>query len=286
MTIISQLTKADKFNGSEKQLADYILKNKEAVLNQSIQSLATATFSSTSTIVRLCRKIGLKGYKDFKIKLSAELQQHYNDISAVNPDFPFTEDDSNKEIAQKLLELMQSSLKQTSELLTNDLLEHAVRDIFQSQKLGIFAYGDTYISALSFQNKLMKINLNANLPSLTEESKFMAANYTKNDCAILISYSSQSKNTYQLAQILRLNGVKIITITSDKASKIAKLSDIVLPVANTESNTVKISPFASQVGIEYVLNTLYSCLFVANYDENQRHRLASEKLFADSRFSE
>jgi len=286
VTIISQLTKADKFNGSEKQLADYILKNKEAVLNQSIQSLATATFSSTSTIVRLCRKIGLKGYKDFKIKLSAELQQHYNDISAVNPDFPFTEDDSNKEIAQKLLELMQSSLKQTSELLTNDLLEHAVRDIFQSQKLGIFAYGDTYISALSFQNKLMKINLNANLPSLTEESKFMAANYTKNDCAILISYSGQSKNTYQLAQILRLNGVKIITITSDKASKIAKLSDIVLPVASTESNTVKISPFASQVGIEYVLNTLYSCLFVANYDENQRHRLVSEKLFADSRFSE
>ncbi|WP_338232412.1 MurR/RpiR family transcriptional regulator [Companilactobacillus muriivasis] len=286
MTIIYQLTKADKFNGSEKQLADYILKNKESVINQSIQSLATATFSSTSTIVRLCRKIGLKGYKDFKIKLSAELQQHYNDISAVNPDFPFTEDDSNKEIAQKLLELMQTSLKQTSELLTNDLLEHAVRDIFQSRKLGIFAYGDTYISALSFQNKLMKINLNANLPSLTEESKFMAANYTKNDCAILISYSGQSKNTYQLAQILRLNGVKIITITSDKTSKIAKLSDIVLPVANTESNTVKISPFASQVGIEYVLNTLYSCLFVANYDENQRHRLASEKLFADSRFSE
>lgn len=286
MTIISQLTKAEKFNGSEKQLADYILKNKESVINQSIQSLATATFSSTSTIVRLCRKIGLKGYKDFKIKLSAELQQHYNDISAVNPDFPFTEDDSNKEIAQKLLELMQTSLKQTSELLTNDLLEHAVRVIFQSRKLGIFAYGDTYISALSFQNKLMKINLNANLPSLTEESKFMAANYTKNDCAILISYSGQSKNTYQLAQILRLNGVKIIAITSDKDSKIAKLSDIVLPVTNTESKTVKISPFASQVGIEYVLNTLYSCLFVANYDENQSHRLASEKLFADSRFSE
>ena len=286
MTIISQLTKADKFNGSEKQLADYILKNKESVINQSIQSLATSTFSSTSTIVRLCRKIGLKGYKDFKIKLSAELQQHYNDISAVNPDFPFTEDDSNKEIAQKLLELMQTSLKQTSELLTNDLLEHAVRVIFQSRKLGIFAYGDTYISALSFQNKLMKINLNANLPSLTEESKFMAANYTKNDCAILISYSGQSKNTYQLAQILRLNGVKIIAITSDKDSKIAKLSDIVLPVTNTESKTVKISPFASQVGIEYVLNTLYSCLFVANYDENQSHRLASEKLFADSRFTE
>ena len=67
---------------------------------------------------------------------------------------------------------------------------------------------------------------------------------------------------------------------------VSKSSLLHLTVTNTESKTVKISPFASQVGIEYVLNTLYSCLFVANYDENQSHRLASEKLFADSRFTE
>jgi Transcriptional regulators len=286
MTIINQLTQGHNFNGSEKQIANYILKNQEHVINQSIQELASATFSSTSTIVRLCRKIGLKGYKDFKIKLATELQQHYNDISTINPDFPFTEDDSNKEIAQKLLDVMQNSLLQTSQLLTNNLLEHAVRDIFQSHKLGVFAYGDTYISALSFQNKLMKINLPCNLPSLTDESKFMAANYTSKDCAILISYSGRSKSTYQIAQILRLNGCKIITLTSDENSEIAKISDLILPIANNESQNVKISPFASQVAIEYVLNTLYSCLFVANYDTNQRHRISSEKLFENSRFND
>lgn len=285
MTIIKQLISADNFNGSEKEIAQYILQHKESVLNQSIQKLATETFTSTSTIVRLCRKIGLKGYKDFKIALSAELQRSYNDISTVDPDFPFTEDDSNKEIAQKLLDVMKNSLTQTSELLTNDLLEKAVRYIFESNKLGLFAYGDTYVPALSFQNKLMKINLMPTLPILFGEDNFLATNFQKNDCAILISYSGRSKNTYQIARILRLNGCKIITITANKNSEIAKLSDLILPVANSESSIVKISPFASQVAIEYVLNTLYSCLFVANYDDNQRHRLASEKLFSDSRFT-
>lgn len=282
MTIIQQLQAATNFNGSEKQLADYILKQKETVLNMSIQDLATANFSSTSTIVRLCRKIGLKGYKDFKIQLSAELQRHYNDISQVDPDVPFTEDDSNKEISQKILDVMQDSLTLTSNLLTNELLEQSVREIFAAQKLGLFAYGDTYVSALSFQNKLMKINLNATLPVLSDENKFLASNFTKDDCAILISYSGRSKNTYQIARILRLNGCKIITLTSDKNSE----SDLILPLANSESDTKKISPFASQIAIEYVLNTLYSCLFVANYDNNQRRRLASEKLFADSRFTD
>jgi Transcriptional regulators len=285
MTIIAQLQEKNHFNGSEKAIADFILSNKEAVLEMSIQDLATRTFSSTSTIVRLCRKIGLKGYKDFKIQFSAQLQKHYDDISTVDPDFPFTDDDSNKEIAQKLLDVMQDALKQTSDLLTNELLEQAVRMISKSNKLGIFAYGDTYVSALSFQNKLMKINIDATLPVLFGENKFLATNFTKQDCAILISYSGRSKDTYQIAKILRLNGCKIITLTSDKNSEIAKLSDLTLPIINLESEAMKISPFASQVAIEYVLNTLYSCLFVSNYDNNQRHRMAAEKLFSDSRFS-
>lgn len=284
MTIIQQLTQAKDFNGSEKELATYILKHKEAILNFSIQELATKTFTSTSTIVRLCRKIGLKGYKDFKIQLATQLQRHYEDISKVDPDLPFTEDDSNKEIAQKMLELMKNSLSATSNLLTNDLLEHSVRLITQANKLGIFAYGDTYVSALSFQNKLMKLNYNACLPNLSDESRFLAANFTKKDCAILISYSGKSKPTYQLAKILKINRCPIITLTSDNNSEIAKLSDLILPLANTESETIKISPFASQVAIEYVLNSLYSCLFVADYDQNQRHRIACEQLFADSRF--
>ncbi|MCL1563630.1 SIS domain-containing protein, partial [Parasaccharibacter sp. TMW 2.1886] len=168
---------------------------------------------------------------------------------------------------------------------TNELLEKAVRIISESNKLGIFAYGDTYVSGLSFQNKLMKINIDATLPVLFGENKFLATNFSKHDCAILISYSGKSQDTYQIAKILRLNGCKIITLTSDKNSAIAKLSDLILPVINLESESIKISPFASQIAIEYVLNTLYSCLFVANYDNNQRHRIAAEKLFSDSRFS-
>ncbi|WP_077613048.1 MurR/RpiR family transcriptional regulator [Clostridium sp. Marseille-P2415] len=76
MPIISNLEKAKQFNSSERIISQYILKNKDLILEMSIQELALNTNSSTSTIVRLCRKIGLKGYKDFKIKFSAELLQH------------------------------------------------------------------------------------------------------------------------------------------------------------------------------------------------------------------
>ena len=62
------------FSTSEKQLAKYILEHGEKVLQYSIQDLAKKTYTSPATIVRLCKKIGLHGYSDFKIKYSAELQ--------------------------------------------------------------------------------------------------------------------------------------------------------------------------------------------------------------------
>ena len=62
------------FSHSEKEIAHYILNEGEKVLNLSIKELAKKTYTSPATIVRLCHKLGLEGYGDFKIKYSAELQ--------------------------------------------------------------------------------------------------------------------------------------------------------------------------------------------------------------------
>ncbi|WP_433751662.1 MurR/RpiR family transcriptional regulator [Paenibacillus amylolyticus] len=37
--------------------------------------LAQQTYTSSSTIVRLCKKLGTKGYPDFQLKLALEYQQ-------------------------------------------------------------------------------------------------------------------------------------------------------------------------------------------------------------------
>lgn len=71
---MTQLEFALDFTHAEVEIAHYILNHGEDVLNLSSKELAKRTYTSPATIVRLCRKLGLEGYNDFKIKYSAELQ--------------------------------------------------------------------------------------------------------------------------------------------------------------------------------------------------------------------
>lgn len=74
MSIMTQLEFELEFSDSEKEIARYILNHGDDVLSMSVKQLAQHTYTSPATIVRLCKKIGLDGYNDFKIKYSAELQ--------------------------------------------------------------------------------------------------------------------------------------------------------------------------------------------------------------------
>ena len=282
--ILNALKKQQNFNDSEKLLADYILTNTQEVLDASIQELAAKTFVATSTIYRLCRKIGLKGYKDFKIKLSGEWQRSGTANQFIDPDFPFDKEDSNRAIAKKLLDLSIDSLKYTEHLMTDAMLDQAISYLNSAKKIGIFGYGSTYISALNFQNKLMKIDKRIELTTVPGESHQLAFQFGEGDCAIILSYSGQTKYIYEITKLLKQRKTKIIAITSNSASHIALLSDLSIEISKQESQSIKLATFSSQLAIDYVLNTLYSCLYVNNFESNQQTRIASELALIDERF--
>ena len=63
------------FSSTEREIAEIILKNPAMVVDQSIHELARNTFSSASTIVRLCHHTGFSGYKEFRKAVTYELAQ-------------------------------------------------------------------------------------------------------------------------------------------------------------------------------------------------------------------
>ena len=284
MDIIVALNQQEAFNETEKIIANYILKQPKDILNQSIQEVSANTFSSTSSIVRLCRKIGLKGFSDFKIQLSAQLQIKPDVVLDINPDFPFSENDTYEDVTNTLRGLYMDSIIQTSQLYSNELLEEAVASLLSAKQLGIFSYGDTTVPALNFQNRMMKIGYNIQMPNLPGENRHLARNFTEEDCVILVSYSGESKSNYNIAQILKRQGAKLIVVTAYPDSHIAKMADIILPLAISESQRIKVSTFSSQIALDYVLNALFSCLYISDYEMNQKKRIASENEFLHDRF--
>ena len=65
--------RSKSFSSTEREVAGKILANPQMVVDMSIHELAKHTFSSASTIVRLCAHTGYSGYKEFRKALTYEL---------------------------------------------------------------------------------------------------------------------------------------------------------------------------------------------------------------------
>ena len=64
--IIDKMNTLENLTNQEKAVVDYIIANPKALLEMSVNELANASYTSASTITRLCKKLGTKGYADMK----------------------------------------------------------------------------------------------------------------------------------------------------------------------------------------------------------------------------
>ena len=60
-------------SSTERQIAQFILDNPDETTTLTIRDLARRSFSSPSSVVRICRVIGFQGYKELRHALTLEL---------------------------------------------------------------------------------------------------------------------------------------------------------------------------------------------------------------------
>ena len=112
------------FSSTEKEIARIILDNPQLVVDLSVHALAKHTFSSASTIVRLCNHIGYTGYKEFRRAVTYELAQR--DQTRKTDRAEIGQTDSIADIIHKITYQNILSLEETRELLDVQVLKEAV----------------------------------------------------------------------------------------------------------------------------------------------------------------
>ncbi|MBT0134771.1 MurR/RpiR family transcriptional regulator, partial [Listeria seeligeri] len=80
--------------------------------NMSIKELAKVTYSSPSTIMRLCKKVKTSGYSEFKIKVSRELAENEKISPTSNYNFPLTQEDSYENIIDNMYYIFKNSIRE------------------------------------------------------------------------------------------------------------------------------------------------------------------------------
>ncbi len=260
------------FTDSQQEVIDFIKNNEDKIIHMSIQDLAKKTYTSNATIIRMCKKLGFKGYKDFKLSFIKEIESQKYIHQSIDFSSPFYQQESISQIINNMSSLYKESIDLINSQLDILYLEKIINVITNSERFFIYAIGDSKITAMTFMNKLIKINCYPILATENYEEIHMSYNANEKDCALFLSYSGHYYTYQKCLQILKRNHCQTIAITAHKDSLLYKYCDYHLLIPDKEDDQ-KIATFYSQLTFHYILSIIYSLLYAQNYTQNYRHIL-------------
>lgn len=279
MSIMAQLEFQLDFSQSEKALSQYILENGNAVLNMNSKELAKNTYTSPATIVRLCQKLGLKGYSDFKIKYSAELKTASKSDKRINVNFPFTKDDNFETISHNIQKLYNEAIEDTLLLMSSTEMDCIVDILYKSKSIYLYGSGDSLLAAMDFEHRMARIGKMVNLTMMNGQQFVSAYNTDKDDVAIILSYTGETPDLLAVARILKYQKVPVVVITSVGKNSLAEYGDYIIRTCSRENMVHKIASFSSKLSMEYIMNLLFARLFQKDFDDNLHNKLELQEHF-------
>lgn len=277
---------AHQYTDARRLIGEFILSEKGKIKAYSMQEIADKTFTSKSTLVRFAQMLGFSGWKEFLQVFLEEMHYEETHYSDINPNFPFTAGDTTKDIVYKICNLQIESILDTADRLDLNQLEKAVQIIQKAEHIAIFSLSpNTYVGQL-FKRKMLAIGRHV-LTSYGDQG-LLAHTLKDSDCAIIISYSGNNptRNPQRLIPGLKEKNIPLIAITGLGENYLREQADCVLSMSSREKLYSKVSTFAAEESIGYILNVLYSCYFAKDYTRNMEYKLSvSKNLEMEDRYS-
>ena len=265
------------FSYNERDVIQFIEKEKEKIENYSTTYIADQTDTTPSTLVRIAKKLGYSGWNDFKKAYLKEIRYLNSHFSNIDANTPFGEDDSFINIAHKIGQLHQESVKDTLSLINPDTLQKAINILLKSKRIHVMAITNLCYAAEELVFKFRRLGVDARTYTdghLLPEALMIPSD----DCCIFISYSGQTEPLLDAAQVLHNNGVPMIALTSIGENDLSHLANASLYVSTREKSYKKIGAYTSLESIHLLMDILYSCYFQVHYDENYSHKIKLAQL--------
>jgi DNA-binding MurR/RpiR family transcriptional regulator len=245
---------------AEQRVADFILKHAEELIYLTVTELAERTQTSESTVVRLCQKIGYKGYQEFKIMLARDLvgptETVYEQIDS---------SDSLESLKTKVFQANAQALKDTIEVLSDEELGRAVDAIANARRLEIYGIGGSAPLALDAYHKFMKLGICAVWLNDSDLMAMSSSLLAAGDVALGISHTGASRDVCDAMENAQNAGATTICITHRATSPITKVSNVKLFTAAKET-AFGSDATSSRIAQLSIIDVLYAGIANADYD--------------------
>lgn len=225
-----------KLNDTELIVYNYIVKNVNKVLNMNIRELALESHVSTATITRFCHKLDCDGFVEFKIEL-----KRFNEVNKM----PEIDDE---------ITMLNQFFEYSKGKEFQDNINEAVNYIIDSNFVVCLGIGQSG----SMAKYAARFFSNIGYYSQYIDDPFYPPPTDHFEKCLLIA-SSNSGETKEVIDQLRLyRGVqsRIISITNESNSTIAKMADLTIPYFIKKVILPSTKNISSQVPVVYIIERI------------------------------
>lgn len=273
-TLIKLKEFQESFTKNEKKISHFLLENMDEIKTLNTYDLAVKCDVSQASVVRFAKKLGFKGFPEFKIALAGDLAMKNNEKEIQIIYDEISVDDSTEILAKKVVYENIKSVEDTYKVLNFQEIEKAVEAIENANRIFLLGAGFSGIIARDFQYKLWELGKNVIFETDQHIQLTNASTAQEGDLVFVISYSGQTLDIYQSILEFKEKGVKVITLTKVATNPIKDIGDISLSTIVEKSN-LRSTSLSSRMAQLTVIDILYVKLI-------QRDREKANRLIGDA----
>jgi len=238
---------------SEIKVAEWIIAHPKEAAGSTLAEVAQACRTSEPTVVRFCRRVGLKGFRELGIRLTESLSRPGSYVHRdVHPD------DKSSDAVIKVLDASIQSLVDMKSRLSEMPIDAAVAALSRARQIAFAGLGASGHVASDACHKFFRLGIPCSTLMDTPMILQFAAIAEADDVLVLLSHTGRWPEFAQAARIASRRGASVIAITNP-ASDLAGAASILFPVQVIEDTSV-FTPMSSRLAQLALLDAIHVAL--------------------------
>lgn len=188
-----------------------------------LKTVAEASGVSEAMVVKVAKKLGFAGFREFRQGL---VEYNAQDTAALHAEISLG--DSPGEIVQKVFRTAMQALEETFAILDLQAFERAADYLARARQRDFYGLGGSAQIARDISHKFLRIGIRTQVFDDAHMMLMSAALLGPEDVAVAYSHSGSTTAVLEAVELARKNGARTIAVTNYRDSTIARAADVVL----------------------------------------------------------
>ena len=216
----------DKLTKSEYVVATHFIKNPNDFAFETLDSVAVKINTSTTSVLRFCRKNGFSGYKAFQDEVRGSFKYQLTLPDKLKIASENADDMSFSKPAYNAI----SCIEKTFNSISPDHMSYAVDEILNANRLFCFGLKESFALAHYAYTRFLTIRSDVFMLTSGHSGEIESLlSLKKDDVCMFYLFHRYTKQSPKILEQIKKQGTKVVLITNPPYDELEKYASIVLP---------------------------------------------------------